>query len=290
MLRKMLIIFTLVNLLALVGGCMAPAPPKPGKEIVRVSVQPVYSLHIMSQKYSPLFRYLGSETGYDIRVVSAMSYDNYLPTLEANQVHIGIQNPLAYVTLVKTRGAHPLAKMAQPDGSTSYRGVIIARQGGGIDAIEDLRGKTVATASRRAVGGFLAQAIACRQHGIDVDQDLNLSLVDTQDAVIDAVYQGKAEAGFVREDALPLVKERLDLSQLNTIAYTDYYPTWCVAAFANTPAEVGQKIARALLNLDWEKPEHREILAAAGVASFQKAADSDYDIIRTTMEALNIPY
>jgi len=290
MLRKILILFALVNLLGLALGCIAPAPPKPGKEIVKVSAQPVYSLHVMSQKYSPLFRYLADETGYDVRVVSAMSYDNYPPALEANQVHIGIQNPSAYVTLVKTRRARPLVKMVQPDGGTSYRGVIIARQDSGIDTVEDLRGKTVVAASRIAVGGFLAQTVVCRQHGIDLDKDLHLSLVDTQDAVINAVYQGKAEVGFVREDALPPVKESIDLSRLSIVSYTDYYPTWCVAAFADTPAEVARKIARALLNLDIEDPEHRGILEAAGVAGFQEAADADYDIIRTTMEALNIPY
>lgn len=31
-------------------------------------------------------------------------------------------------------------------------------------------------------------------------------------------------------------------------------------------------------------------MRGSGVAGFQEAADADYDIIRTTMEALNIPY
>jgi len=290
MLKRVLLLVVSVTLLAPMPGCIEPAPPKPGKKVVKVSVQPVYSLHIMSQKYSPLIRYLSRETGYDIRVVSAMSYENYLPTLEANQVHIGIQNPLAYITLVKTRGAYPLLKMVHRDGSTSYRGVIITRKGSGVNQIGDLKGKKVAAASRRAVGGFIGQVAICRDNGINVDRDCLLSLVETQDNAIDSVYRGEAEAGFVREDTLSIVRERTDLSKLNIIGYTDYFPTWCVAAFENTAPEVATEITKALLNLDWGESEDREILEAIGIAGFTQASDSDYTIIREKMDALNIPY
>ncbi len=288
--KRFLILLVVFSITLVAAGCIAPAPPKPGKEVVKISVQPVYSLHVMSQKYSPLFKYLAKETGYDLRVVSAMSYDNYFPTLEANEVHIGIQNPLAYVTLAKTRGAYPLAKMVQPDGKTSYRGVIISGKDSEIDKLEDLRGKEVVAASRSPVAGFLAQALVCKQQGIDVDKELHLSFVGTQDAVIEAVYRGKAEAGFVREDALQLTGERIDLSRFNIIAETPYFPTWCVAAFDNTPSSVANRIANALLRLDISQPADRELLEAIGIAGFQKAVDADYDIIRKVITELNLPY
>jgi phosphonate transport system substrate-binding protein len=223
-------------------------------------------------------------------MVSAITYENYLPTLESNRVDIGIQNPLAYITLVKTRGAYPLVKMTQPDGSTSYRGVIITSQGSGINRIEDLRGKEIAAASRTAVGGFLGQAQLCKQNGIDVDRDLRLSLLQSQDVVIYEVYQGRVAAGFVREDALPMLSDKIDLTKLNIIAYTDYFPTWCVAAFRNTTPEMAAKVTKALLNLDWGKSEDRAILEAIGTAGFVQASDSDYNIMREVMGALNIPY
>ncbi|HSW38328.1 MAG TPA: phosphate/phosphite/phosphonate ABC transporter substrate-binding protein [Acidobacteriota bacterium] len=290
MLRKMPVLCVLVNLLVLTAGCIAPTPPKPGKEVVRISVQPKYSLLLMSRKYAPLFNYLSEETGYDLRVVSARSYDHYLKILEGNQVHIGIQNPLAYITLVKTRGAYPLAKMVQPDGRASYRGAIITRHGSGIQKVADLKNRTVAAASRRSVGGHLAQMLLCMKHGVDVNRDLRLAIMDTQDAVMHAVYQGKADAGFVREDALALAMDRIDPGKLAVIAYTDYYPAWSVAAFANTPSEVAQNIAGALLNLDRDDPEHRKVLDAMGIAGFMEAADSDYDAFRKTVVDLNLPH
>jgi phosphonate transport system substrate-binding protein len=289
-LRRISVLGILATLLVLAAGCIAPAPPKPGKKLVKICVQPEYSLHVVSQKYAPLFRYLANQTGYDIRVVSAMSDDRYLPTLEAQEVDIGIQTALAYITLVKTRGAYPLVRMTGPDGSTSYRGLILARRNSRIEGIADMRGRTVAAPSRRSAGGFLAQALYCSQHGVNVNKDLRFLWVDTHEAVVRAVYQGKAELGFVREDALPLVENKIDIKKLKTIACTNYYPAWCAAAFANTPAGVAREISRAMLNLDRQNPEHREILDAIGIAGFQKASDSEYEAMRKEVDDSGLSY
>jgi ABC-type phosphate/phosphonate transport system substrate-binding protein len=123
-----------------------------------------------------------------------------------------------------------------------------------------------------------------------VDRDLYLSLEGSQDAVIRAVYRGKVAAGFLREDALSQGRGGIELTTLNIIAYTDYFPTWSVAAFRNTPPEVAAKITKALLELDLKKSEGREMLETIGIAGFAQAADLDYNIMRQVMDALNIPY
>ena len=289
-LRRISFLGILAALLALAAGCIAPAPPKPGKKLVKICVQPEYSLHVVSQKYAPLFRYLANQTGYDIRVVSAMSDDRYLPTLEAQRVDIGIQNALAYITLAKTRGAYPLVRMTRPDGSTSYRGLILARRDSRIEGIADMKGRTAAAPSRRSVGGFLAQALFCRRHGVDLNKDLRLFTVDTHEAVIRAVDKGKVEVGFAREDILAPLQNKIDFTKLKAIAYTHYYPGWCAAAFAHTPSDVAREISGAMLNLDPQNPEHREILDAIGIAGFQKASDSEYDAMRKEMDDSGLLY
>jgi phosphate/phosphite/phosphonate ABC transporter binding protein len=219
-----------------------------------------------------------------------MNYDNYFTRLEANQVHIGIQDPLGYITLVKTRKAYPLLKMVNPDGSMSYRGIIITRKDSGVNQIVDLKGKKVAASSDRAVGGFIAQVVMCMKKGINVETDCRVFLVGTEDNVINAVYSGEADAGFVREDALSVANEKIDLSKLKIIGYTEYFPNWCVSAFKNTDREVANKITTVLLSLDRGKEEDREILDAIDISGFVPASDSDYNIIREKMKALNIPY
>jgi ABC-type phosphate/phosphonate transport system substrate-binding protein len=123
-----------------------------------------------------------------------------------------------------------------------------------------------------------------------VNKDIHFLFVNTQNAVIDAVYQGKADAGFIPEDGFPPAGAVTDSTSVKIVAYTEYLPSWCVAAFDDTPPEVATAIDTALLSLDREKPEHREILEAIGISGFQKALDSDYDIVRELMSYMNFPY
>ena len=80
------------------------------------------------------------------------------------------------------------------------------------------------------------------------------------------------------EDALPEVGKKIDLGAINIVGYTDYFPTWCVAAFRNTKPEVAEKIKKALLKLDPNIPEQRDILEAMGGVGFVEAKDSDYNL------------
>jgi phosphate/phosphite/phosphonate ABC transporter binding protein len=290
-------ILFLVVLFLLVAGCKAPfegegaVTKKEVVEVVKVSIQPKYSLSIMSKSYSPIIRYLSEETGYKIRLVSALSYSSYFHTLEANQVDIAFQNPLAYVILQKTRGAYPLVKMIEFYGIDQYRGMIITHQESGIEKIEELKGKKVAVASRKALGGYLGQALLCQENGIDdVEKELSIVSMRTQDDVVFSVYRQNVDAGFVREDALREVRGRIDLGKIKFVEHTDYFPAWCVTAFRSTKPEVAEKIKKALLKLDVKTPKQRDILEAMGVAGFIEAKDSDYKVVRDMMDKLNIPY
>ena len=275
--------FVIFLLLVWVVGCKPPAEgeesvaKKETVEVVKLSIQPKYSISIMSKKYSPIIRYLSEETGYKIRLVSALSYSSYFHALEANQVDIAFQNPLAYIILHKTRGAYPLVKMKY-NGIDKYRGMIITHKESGIENIEELKGKKIAVASRKALCGYLGQARLCRESGIDVERELSIVLMQTQDDVILNVYRQKVDAGFVSEDAMLEVKGRIDLGEIKIVEYTDYFPTWCVAAFRNTKPEVAEKIKKALLKLDVEISKQRDILEAMGVAGFIEAKDSDYKL------------
>ncbi|MBM3235220.1 phosphate/phosphite/phosphonate ABC transporter substrate-binding protein [Candidatus Poribacteria bacterium] len=286
----------LVVLFLSVAGCKAShegeeAVVEEKIEVVKVSIQPKYSLSIMSKNYSPIIRYLSAETGYKIRLVSALSYNSYFYTLEANQVDIAFQNPLAYVILHKTRGAYPLVKTVEFYGGDKYRGMIITHQESGIEKIKELQGKKVAVASRRALGGYLGQALLCQENGIDeVEKELSIVLMRTQDDVIFSVYRQKVDAGFVREDALQEVRGRIDLGKIKFVEYTDYFPTWCVTAFRNTRPEVAEKIKNALLKLDVKIPQQKDILEAMGATSFIEANDLDYKVVREMMDKLDIPY
>jgi phosphonate transport system substrate-binding protein len=274
------------------GGCGSHGKPaKPWGKSVRISIQPVYTLPMMNQKYRDLAARLEEKTGYRIEMVSSLSYTNYLSTLEGARVDAGFMNPLTYVITRKTRGAYPLAKAV--DGRSledRYRGIILVRGDSGIETCEELRGRTIAIASRRACGGYLTARAKCVEMGMDPERDAFMIMAPTQDEALRQVYEKRAAAAFVREDILASMRERVDVYALRVLAYTDYIPTWCFAAFRDTDPEVARKLREALLGLDRTDAEDAEALAKAGLAGFVPAEDSDYDVVRRMADRVQVPH
>ena len=278
-------------LLAALAGCAgheAAAAPKP--KLVRVCVQPSYSLPTMNRKYRPLLKLLGQRTGYRIETVSSLSYGNYLSTLEGASVDIGFMNAIGYMTTHKTRGAYPLARAVDWKGLTEYRGVIIVRDDSHIRSCGDLRRRTVATISRRAPVSYMAARARCVLEGFDPEREATILTVGTLNEVVRNVLDGSVDAGFVREEALAVVRDEMDVSRIRVLAYTETLPTWCFVAFRNTDPKVAEDFRKALLALDHTVGEDAEALEAAGAKGFTASRDSDYDPVRQVAESLQIPY
>jgi len=278
-------------LIIMIAGCghQIPTEKTEGKK-VKMSILPVYSLPLMTQRFIPLINYLAETTGYKIEYVSTLSYETYLATLESAQVDVGYQNPFIYVILAKTKGAYPLVKAVDFSGNSEYRGAIIAHINSGIETILGLRGKRVMTSSKKSVGGYLAQASLCVQNGMNPEKDLTIVLAKSQDEVISKVYHQRVDAGFVREDVLRAFKDEIDLNKIKIIAYTEFFPNWCFVAFSHTDKNIAEKIKQALLRLNKNNPDHYKILEKAEVSGFIEASDIDYEIIREKAKILKIPF
>jgi phosphonate transport system substrate-binding protein len=175
-------------------------------------------------------------------------------------------------------------------GNSGQRGTIITHLDSGIKTILGLRGKRVMAVSRKAVSGYLAQGSLCLQNGIHPDKDLTIILTKSQDEVISKVYRQKVDAGFVGENALRGVEDKIDMSKIKIIAYTESFPNWCFAAFAHTDKNVAEKIKEALLKLNKNNPDHYRILEKAELSGFIETSDRDYEMIRETAKILKIPF
>ena len=106
-------------------------------------------------------------------------------------------------------------------------------------------------------------------------KDLRLSEGKRQEEVILNVYRKKVDAGFVRESALDVLKEEVDLSEIRIVATTPYIANWPFAAAKKTEGRMTRLVEKYLLSLD----NHR-VLSAAGVRGFKAANDRDFDTLR----------
>jgi ABC-type phosphate/phosphonate transport system substrate-binding protein len=96
-----------------------------------------------------------------------------------------------------------------------------------------------------------------------------------QEEVILSVYGWSVDAGFVRESALDVLKEELDLDKIRIVARTPYIANWPFAAAQNTDRWIVDAVRKGLLDL-----RERHVLSAAKVEAFKAAGDGDFDGLR----------
>jgi phosphonate transport system substrate-binding protein len=273
----------------LLAGCHLPGTFE-AKKVVRIAVLPAYSLEVMAKKYLPFMDYLSRETGYRMEYVSSLSYSHYLGVVEHSQVDFGFQNPLVFQILRKTRAAYPVARVVGPGGSLVERGVIVTRADSGIQEIGQLKGKRVMATSKSALVGYLAQAKRLVEAGVQPERDVRIIRGGKQDELLmRLLLEGKVDAVFVREAALKVVEGSADLARIRTIGTTDFFPTWCLAAFPETDPTVVSKVQEAVLKLSAENPEHAVILEVMGAIGFAITDPEQYQKVLDLVAALGVP-
>jgi phosphonate transport system substrate-binding protein len=102
-----------------------------------------------------------------------------------------------------------------------------------------------------------------RGQGIAIEDVAELVEGKRHEEVVLAVYRGQVEAGFVRESALGVVRDMVDMDQIRVLARTPYYPNWPVAAYKAVDAHLASQVQDALISLT-----DKDLLRQVGVEGF----------------------
>lgn len=251
-----------------------------GPKTVRFAVLPLYPASTIYQRYEPLMRYLSRNTGYEFKLVIPRDFDEFLQVVKGGTIDFSYQNPYIFAQIDRDYDIRPLvATVSEPDAETeggeAFRGVIITRKDSPLTAVEDLKGRSVMIVSRRSAGGFLSQKIFLAKRGIHVESDLKIVDAKRQEKVILGVYNGLADAGFVRESALDVLKDEIDMQQIRILATTSTLPNWPIAWTKKGNPALAEKVRHLLLALDAP-----DILKAARVRAFQKPQEAELEQLK----------
>ena len=256
---------------------------------------------IMIERYQPLADYLSEKLGGTPVELAVLEQAELDEAVAAHRVDLVMTNPSHYLELRSHNSlSSALATLVSSEAGqavSSLGGCIIVRAGrGDITGLRDLRGRRVAISGPRFLGGYQAQAFELMQVGVRVPDQLDLIVVGRHDAVVEAVLEGRADAGFIRTGIIEsLVAEgRLDASQLvvlNPQALAGYpfavstrlYPEWPFVALPHVDRPTVRRISAALLGLEPSHPAAR----AAGIAGFSPPLD--YMPVETMARTLRLP-
>jgi phosphate/phosphite/phosphonate ABC transporter binding protein len=250
-----------------------------GKNTVKVAHLPLYSAITLFDRFDPLMRYLSRKTGYEFKLVVPKDFEDFFDIVRRGEVEFSYSNPYIYIQLADAGHLRAFTTTIIPASGDIFRGIIITHKDSGIRTLEDLKGRDVMIVSYKSAGGFLAQQLLFRDQGIDVYKDLRLREGKRQEEVILNVYRRTAEAGFVRESALDVLQEEIDLSRIRIVATTAYIANWPFAATKSAPDRLTGLVRKSLLELG-----DRDILSAARVEGFKAATDRDFDGLRESIQ------
>jgi len=255
---------------------------------------------VMEQAWQPLADSLATAVPEASIRLKLLDSDEMSAALQRHELDFVFTNPSHFIAL---RGENALSGalatlVTQNEGipTASIGGVIVVRSDRtDLTDLVSLRGKRIATPNRNFLGGYIAQAYEMLQVGIAPDMVEVRAGSDVHDPVVDAVLQGKVDAGFIRTGLLEqLASEgRIDRTQVRVIneqrlpgfpyvSSTRIYPEWPLVALPQVEERIARLVAAQLLSLDANTPAAR----AAGIHGFTIPAD--YTSVEVAMRALRV--
>lgn len=248
---------------------------------IKFAVLPRLSGTEMHDMFTPLVQRLSVETGEKVVLVIPKDFTDFKKLVETGAVDLGFANSVVYVQLKKNVDIEPLAVSSEKKGGTRFRGIIIARKDSGIETVQDLKGKKLIFVEKDSAAGHVFQMLTLSKAGLDVEKDFTkLPFAMKHDNVTLAVFNKSADAGGIREDDLDKMKDKVDLSEIRVVAYTDFYPNWPVFSTPKLAKTKAKAVMAALLKMKPGDPEAEQVLAAAKLTGFAGISDKDYDQLR----------
>jgi len=221
------------------------------------------------QRWSPTAEYLSQRLdGYRFTLVP-LTLDGMRDAVAGDRLDFVLTNTGNYVVLEHAYGISRLATLKATHGGMTYTqfGAVVfcRRERDDLNSLRDLAGHSMMAVSINAFGGFQMAWRELLAAGVDPLADL--AALDfsgfPQDAIVRAVLAGEVDAGTVRSGTLErmALEGIIDIGAIKVLGArkqdgfpflhsTRLYPEWPFAKARRTPAELAQKVAIALLQME----------------------------------------
>lgn len=259
---------------------------------------------IALKRWQPLAGYLNGQLPDYHFTISPLGFDQISNAVASHDIDFLFVNPGIYVELEVNFGVRPIATVRTlrgEKGVTVFSGLIITHADRkDISTLQDLRGKSFMAVKENSLGGWLMAKRELELSGIDTNSDFkSFSYSGTHDEVVKNILLGKVDVGTVRSDTLEHMSKDnlLDIKKIKVIHgdkvhfnfgigekdfpfphSTDIYPEWPMVKLTNTPDELADKVAIALLSME----ENNQATKLAGIKGWDIARNyqSVHDLYR----------
>lgn len=255
-----------------IGSAFAQAP----KEL-RISAIPDENPQELLRIYTPFADYLTKEVGIPVKFTPVVDYAATVEGLAGNKLDMVWYGGLTSVQAARRAKGAKRIVMRKED--TEFKSQFITRKDTGVKDLKDLKGKTFSFGSVSSTSGHLMPRYYLMKAGINPEKDFSkFSFSGAHDATAAWVEAGRVDAGalnFLVWDKL-VANKKVDTNKVvvfyTTPPYVDY--VWTVRGGLDNA--IVEKISKALLKLDYNKPEDKALLDLHRTKGYIPAKDEQW--------------
>ena len=248
------------------------------QQVLRVTTIPEEAATEQMRKFGPLTKYLERTVGMKVSFVPVNDYPAAVEALVNKQVDLVWFGGFTYVQ-AQIRSGGKIVPIAQREEDTKFRSVFITQKNSGITKLADLKGKQVSFGSQSSTSGHLMPRSFLLDAGIDPDRDFKrVAYSGAHDATIASVVSGRVDAAalditvwnkFVNE-------KKVETNKVDVFFTTPPYFNYNWSVNADMPVALREKITKALLALDMNTPEGKEILTLNRASKYIPTTPDNY--------------
>lgn len=266
----------LTTIFTLAFMCAGSAFGQALKEL-RISAIPDENPQELLRIYTPFADYLSKEIGVPVKFTPVVDYAATVEGLAASKLDMVWYGGLTSVQAARRAKGAKRIVMRKED--TEFKSQFITRKDTGVHDLKDLKGKTFSFGSVSSTSGHLMPRYYLMKAGINPEKDFSkFSFSGAHDATAAWVEAGRVDAGalnFLVWDKL-VANKKVDTDKVvvfyTTPTYVDY--VWTVRGGLDNA--MVEKIAKALLKLDYNKPEEKKLLDLHRTKGYIPAKDEQW--------------
>lgn len=237
--------------------------------------------------------------GMDITPVYYKDYDLQVSGLVNKEIDIAWNSPLARLdTVLRFDGREKIGPMRDTDRDLcSY---FVVRKDSNIDSIEDLKDKKIGFGAVDSPQARLIPINCLKKHGLEFGRDYleyqyNIgiglhgdhvggekdAILDMVDGVVDAsICLGANYKAWIKDGTI-------DENSVKVIGETDSFDHCVFSAHPDLDDEKLNEFSKIMLEMDYEKPDEKEIMDLEGLTEWKEGRVSGYEQITQVNEYLN---
>ena len=248
------------------------------QQVFKVTTIPEEAASEQLRKFAPLVKYLESQLGTKVEFIPVTDYPAAVEALVNKQVDMVWFGGFTFVQ-AKIRSGDKIIPIAQREEDAQFSSVFITQTGSGIKALTDLKGKNVSFGSQSSTSGHLMPRSFLLDAGLNPERDFKrVAFSGAHDATIASVVSGRVDAAalditvwrkFVEE-------KKVDTTVVNVFYTTPPYFNYNWSVHADMPVAQRERLAKALLSLNMNTAEGKEILTLARATKFIPTRAENY--------------